>query len=159
MTETRSLEDRIRQLEDERDIRNLLVEYGRLLDALDYHGYAQLFASDGEWIGGLGHARGPEAIEAMLIDGLGLAPAGFVNNDSLHLMTNFQIRVAGDRATAVSKLLYMVKDAGGAPSPARAGNYLDELIREDGRWKFLRRVVMGDIPPQNPLGAAHPKEP
>jgi hypothetical protein len=28
----------------------------------------------------------------------------------------------------------------GEPTPALAGRYEDELIREDGQWKILRRV-------------------
>jgi hypothetical protein len=31
----------------------------------------------------------------------------------------------------------------GEPTPALAGRYADELIREDGQWRILRRV---DIP-------------
>jgi uncharacterized protein (TIGR02246 family) len=148
-----SLEARVLRLEDEKEIRELLVEYGRRLDARDYRGYAQLFARDGEWIGGLGRASGPAAIEAMLEKGLGSAPAGYRNVSDFHVLTNFQIDVQGDEATAFSRILYMIKNEGNAPSPSRGGHYNDKFIREEGRWKFSKRVVFGDIPPQDPLTA------
>ena len=47
-----SLEARVQKVEDENAIRELLIEYGRRLDAHDLEGYSQLFAKDGEWIGG-----------------------------------------------------------------------------------------------------------
>lgn len=151
MADSLSLEARIRQLEDEREIRELLVEYGRCLDARDFRGYARLFAGAGEWIGGLGRARGPAAIEAMLAEAMGPVPENFRNTSDFHILTNFQISIDGDRASARSKLIYMVRSAEGTPIPDRGGHYEDTLVREDGRWKFLRRVVMGDIPPQDPL--------
>ena len=78
-----SLEARVLRLEDEKQIRELLIEYGRRLDARDFRGYAQLFARDGEWIGGLGGAKGPAAIEAMLEKGLGSVPDGDRNVSAL----------------------------------------------------------------------------
>jgi ketosteroid isomerase-like protein len=151
MTSTLSLETRMQRMEDEKDIRELLVEYGRRLDARDCRGYAELFARDGEWLGGMGRAKGPAGIEAMLVKGLGAVAPDYQNHENFHILTNFQIAVDGDRATAYSRVLYLVKNADNTPAPSRGGHYEDELIREEGRWRFLRRVVMGDIPPQNPL--------
>jgi SnoaL-like domain len=154
MTSTLSLESRMRRMEDEKEIRELLVEYGRRLDARDYRGYAKLFAQEGEWLGGMGRAKGPAEIESMLVKGLGPVASGYRNHSDFHILTNFQITVDGDRATAYSRVLFLVKSAENVPAPSRGGHYEDELIREGGRWRFLRRVVMGDIPPQNPLASA-----
>lgn len=148
-----SLEQRIRRIEDEKQIRELLVEYGRRLDGRDWAGYARLFARDGEWIGGLGRAKGVAAIEAMLVKGLGTAPADTNRVADFHILTNFQIEVDGDRATAYSRVLWLVRGADDSPIPRRGGHYDDLLVREDGLWKFQRRVVMGDIPSQDPLAA------
>ena len=51
--DTVSLSARLQRLEDTEEIRTLLLDYGRLLDLRDLSGYSQLFAKDGEWVGGL----------------------------------------------------------------------------------------------------------
>jgi len=43
-----AIEERLRQLEDREQIRDLLAEYIRCLDARDHATYSQLFAKDGE---------------------------------------------------------------------------------------------------------------
>jgi hypothetical protein len=48
----KSLAARVQRLEDQEEIRMLLVDYGRSLDARDFAKYASLFAKDGEWSGG-----------------------------------------------------------------------------------------------------------
>jgi SnoaL-like protein len=52
----------------------------------------------------------------------------------------------GDRATARSRHLLVMRGPKGEPTPALAGRYEDELIREDGQWKILRRVDYPVIP-------------
>ena len=52
----KSLEQRVRELEDREAIRELLVVYGRYLDNKDLAGYSKLFAKDGTWTGGIGTA-------------------------------------------------------------------------------------------------------
>jgi hypothetical protein len=153
MSTALSLESRLQRLEDEKQIRELIIEYGRRLDARDFPGYARLFAREGEWIGGLGRARGPAAIEAMLVKGLASVAANPHTVTSFHVFSNFQIEITGDRATGYSRLLYLVRGADDTPVPSRGGHYEDAFIREDGSWKFLRRVVVGDIPTQDVLAA------
>ena len=51
----------------------------------------------------------------------------------------------------MSKLIFYIKGPEGRPVPQMAGHYDDEFIREDGHWKFLKRVVQGDIPYRDPL--------
>lgn len=60
------------------------------------------------------------------------------------------LHVQGDRATAWSRIVYMVRNKDDKPSPAMGGHYDDTLIKEDGHWKFLQRVVMMEIPFQDP---------
>src|SRR5690606_40696278 len=56
-----SLAARIQVLEDREAIRALILAYGEAHDRRDYRTLANLFAANGEWIGGLGSARGPDA--------------------------------------------------------------------------------------------------
>ena len=58
-----SLAARIQRLEDIEEIRVLLTDYGRYLDAHDLAAYSHLFAKDGEWVGGFGSAKGPRAFK------------------------------------------------------------------------------------------------
>ena len=39
-----------------------------------------------------------------------------------------------------SRHLLVMRGANGQPTPVLAGRYEDEFIREDGKWKILRRV-------------------
>jgi 3-phenylpropionate/cinnamic acid dioxygenase small subunit len=147
-----SLEARIQRLEDIQEIRDLLTSYGRLLDAHDLAGYSQLFAKNGEWIGGFGSAKGPAAIQALMDKNLGASAKG-IPGSTYHLLTNFMIKVDGDRATAWSRWSFTVTGANKSPSILYGGHYDDTLIREDGHWKFLRRVAVNDIPHSDPTEA------
>jgi hypothetical protein len=55
---------RVQVLEDREDIRALILAYGTAHDHRDYRTFASLFAKEGEWVGGLGSAKGPDAIRA-----------------------------------------------------------------------------------------------
>ncbi|MFB0613592.1 nuclear transport factor 2 family protein [Aurantiacibacter poecillastricola] len=135
-----SLEERVQRAEDDLAIRRLLVDYSRAQDARDFSAFAALFAEQGEWVNGDLVYRGPDAILDMLVSVYGEPEPGFVNRESLHITSNIEVDVDGDRANAHSRHLLIMRGPNGEPTPALAGRYEDELIREDGRWKFLRRV-------------------
>ena len=135
-----TVEQRLQRVEDELAIGRVLVDYSARQDARDYAGYAALFAKQGEWVNGKNVYKGREAILKMLVSLYGTPPPGYVNNESYHIASNFQIDVHGDRATARSRHLLVMRGPKGEPMPALAGRYEDELIREDGQWKILRRV-------------------
>lgn len=61
-TKDPSISSRVERLEDIEEIRTVLTDYGRFLDARDFAAYARLFAKDGEWVGGFGTVKGPAAI-------------------------------------------------------------------------------------------------
>ncbi len=138
-----SLAAKVQLLADKEEIRTVLVNYGRTLDAHDFAAYSRLFAKDGLWIGGFGSVKGPAAIEAFMIKNIG-APGK--PNGTYHLLTNFIIDVHGNSATAWSRWAYVVPGADKKPSIAQGGHYEDTLMRENGRWKFLRREAFTDIP-------------
>ena len=139
-----SLAAKIQRLDDTEEIRTLLLNYGRTLDAHDFGAYSRLFAKDGEWIGGFGSVKSPPAIEAFMAKNVGAPgkPAG-----TYHLLTNFIIDVHGDTATAWSRWTYVTPGPDKKPAMAQGGRYEDSLIRENGQWKFRRREVFRDIPP------------
>jgi hypothetical protein len=145
-----ALEASLQEVKDRQEIEQLVIEYGHLLDTHDLVGYSNLFASNGEWIGGFGRATGPKAILALMNKYIGTAPFDIKNVKGFHLLTNIIVHVDGDHATAWSRIVYMVRNKDDKPAPAMGGHYDDTLVRENGHWKFLRRVVMMEIPFQDP---------
>jgi uncharacterized protein (TIGR02246 family) len=148
-----SLEQRVQRAEDELAIRRVLVDYAGTQDARDFPAYAALFAREGEWVNGPNAHKGREAILQMLEGIYGKTDPGYVNRDSLHITSNIQIDLDGDRATAHSRHLLIMRGPNGEPQPALAGRYEDELIREDGAWKILRRVDYPVMPTPEEWGA------
>ena len=136
-------EVRLRKLEDREEIRGLLTDYGRFLDQRNFAAFSQLFAEkEGEWIGGMGKAKGQQAIRKLMEDSIGTKSAG----SNFHLFTNESIDLNGDRATANTKWMFVALGDANRPQPVYLGHYEDTLIRENGKWKFLRRVAHSDIP-------------
>jgi uncharacterized protein (TIGR02246 family) len=137
-----SLAARVQILEDKEAIRNLLLDYGRFLDARDFASYSRLFAKDGEWIGGFGSVQGPTAIQAFMEKNI----PGPNSGNTFHILSNFEIQVQGDTATAWSRWSFVTPGADQKPVIAQAGQYNDILVREKGYWRFKRRVAVNDIP-------------
>ena len=138
-----SIAARLQRVEDKEEIQRLLLEYGRTLDARDFAGYSALFARDGEWVGGFGSVTGPANIKAFMEKNMGTQPNTAKN---YHLLSNFVITVSGDTATAWSRWAFVVPGAQGA-TIAQAGRYDDTLVRENGRWRFKKRVASNDTAP------------
>ena len=141
--QTRSLESQVRRLQDKEEIQQLLLDYGRHLDSRDFGAYAGLFAADGEWTGGFGTVKGRPEIKAFMEKNMGTGPN---RGGSYHLLSNFVITVDGDTATAWSRWAFVVPQERGA-AISQAGRYDDSLVRENGVWKFKRRVASNDTPP------------
>jgi uncharacterized protein (TIGR02246 family) len=144
-----SLAARVQILEDREQIRALILAYGQAHDHRDYRMFASLFAANGEWIGGLGSAKGPEAIFALMDKSIGHNPLP-AGSGTFHVMTNDQIVIDGDRATSTTKWLYITPSEDNSPKPTYLGHYDDQFVRENGKWKFLRRQSVSDISPLRP---------
>jgi uncharacterized protein (TIGR02246 family) len=137
-----SIEARLRRLEDLQEIHQLFVDYGAALDAGDFARYASLFARDGEvLLGPMGRAKGPAAIEDLMRRTL----AGRVG-DSLHINSSPQVTLDDDRASATVMWTVVHRDNDGRPRLTMVGHHHDDLVREDGRWRFLRRRGTVEIP-------------
>lgn len=141
-----ALAARVRVLEDREAIRALILAYGQAHDHRDYRTFASLFAENGEWIGGLGSAKGPAAIFALMDKSIGHRPLP-EGSGTFHVMTNEQIEIHGDRASSTTKWLYLTRGDDDTPKPTYLGHYDDQFVRENGQWKFLRRQSFSDISP------------
>jgi uncharacterized protein (TIGR02246 family) len=132
---------RLKVLEDKEEIHALMMEYGRTLDNRDFAGFAALFARDAEYGGARGALqKGPAAIRALLEMQLARNAAPQPGRD-YHFFYNETIEVNGDTATALSKGAFYVTNENRKLETGAAVNYHDEFIREDGKWKFKKRVL------------------
>jgi uncharacterized protein (TIGR02246 family) len=139
------IETRLRSLEDRLEIQQLFIDYGRHLDRGDFESYANLFVADGEiMIGPMGRAKGREQIKTMMESTM----AGRVG-DSVHIVSSPAIEIDGD--TATSEVMWtVVNKSGDGPKVTMTGRHLDDLVRDDGRWRFKRRrglLDLGGLPP------------
>jgi uncharacterized protein (TIGR02246 family) len=139
-----AIEARVQRLEDREAIHGLFMRYRECLDEKDFSGYAGLFAADGEFLSAGGNAKGQEEIER-LVDGMRGSLLTAVAGDDVHVVVNPEIEVDGDRARARSTWIYVVRDPDGGPSLCKVGHYDDELVREDGQWRFARRSAPMDM--------------
>lgn len=141
-----SLEFRLQRLEDKEGILLLLKSYGQFLDKRDFIAFSKLFSEkDGEWIGGMGKAKGSAAIRKLMENTIG-ANTDKASLPNYHIFTNEMIVVKGNQANALSKWIFVVQGDGSKPQMMYLGHYEDSFVKEDGRWKFLRRTVYADIP-------------
>jgi uncharacterized protein (TIGR02246 family) len=134
------LESRVKRLEDEHAITKVLLDYGRTLDARDFAAYAALFAPDGEWKGAMGTFKGPREIQAAM-ERIFAGATDIPKGQNFHAMSNFEIAVQADRATARSVFVFYQME-GNKPVATVAGRYEDILVRIGGVWKFQQRNAL-----------------
>ena len=136
------IEARLRRAEDLLEINQLFIDYGHHLDAGDFGAYAGLFAEDGEvLLGPMGRAKGRAEIEALMTRLL----TGRVGA-TYHLITSPRVELEGDRARSEVMWTVVARDGGGQPKVTLLGRHKDDLVREQGRWRFQRREGYIDIP-------------
>jgi uncharacterized protein (TIGR02246 family) len=129
-------DETLRKIVDERAIERLMADYAERIDANDPQGAAACFATDGigvYWQDCVGR----EAIAERLTGILGAFHA------TSHHLSNIQINLNGDTATALSYVYAFHRYAGSLEPMHYWGRWVDELKREDGAWKFARREVVG----------------
>jgi 3-phenylpropionate/cinnamic acid dioxygenase small subunit len=137
-----ALADRLQRLEDLEEIRQLFVDYGHYLDSGDFAAYGTLFADEGEvLLGPVGRAKGPAAIEALMAKTMDGA-----RGTSFHVVSNPIIELDGDRATSEVMWTVVARDKQDNATVTMLGRHRDQLTRERGRWRFLRREGFIDVP-------------
>jgi hypothetical protein len=150
--DTAKLEARLQRLEDLEEIQRLFEDYGYHLDRGQWHEYAALYAKDGQMRLGPVRADGREDIEATAQKGFGgggqegrrqIREGGL---GGLHIVGSPRIRLDGDRATSEVMWVVITRDSEDKPILSSAGRHLDDLVREDGRWRFQKRRGFIDIP-------------
>jgi hypothetical protein len=162
----KELEARLQRAEDLIAIEHLMVGvYPKALDSRDWKTYASLFTEDGELIQGTNVIKGPAAIEerfsnppprpapaaadAAAANAGGEPAAPRPRPITKHVVTNLDIKLDGDRATATGYWQTISTRQTGTVV-AGAGHYVDELERVNGQWKFKKREIVN---PSRPASA------
>jgi uncharacterized protein (TIGR02246 family) len=128
----KTIEERLRVLEDIEEIRKLKARYAAACDDnYDADAIAALFTEDAIWDGGsLGKADGRAAIHKFFSRAAEFFPF------AIHNVMNPIIDVDGDCATARWYLLQPATMAKGNQAVWLAAVYHDDYVRHDGRWMF-----------------------
>jgi SnoaL-like domain len=125
-------------LEEKDAIREVLAEYCFRLDGGRYDDMAALFTEDGTWDTAFGKATGRAAIAAQARDIR--ARAGDNRPRAVHLVTNISIALAGERAEVKSNWT-VVQNSQEGPKIGSGGAYADEMVKDDGAWRFRYRKI------------------
>jgi SnoaL-like domain len=65
---------------------------------------------------------------------------------SFHIISSPQVQLDGDAATSQVMWSVVTRDDSGHAALTMIGRHRDDLVREDGRWKFARRRGYVDLP-------------
>ncbi len=125
-------------VEDKDAIRELMAEYCFRLDDGRYDDMAALFTEEGTWETAFGKATGRAAI-AELARGI-RARAGSDRPRAVHLVTNIVIALDAARAQVRSNWMVMQNSPQG-PKIGSGGAYADEMVQQDGSWRFRYRKI------------------
>jgi uncharacterized protein (TIGR02246 family) len=125
-------------LEEKDAIREVLAEYCFRLDGDRYDDMATLFTEDGTWDTAFGKGTGRAAIAGLARDIR--AKAGDNRPRAIHLVTNIAIALDGDSAEVRSNWT-VVQNSPDGPKIGSGGAYLDQMVKQDGRWLFRYRKI------------------
>lgn len=130
------LEARLRLLEDERDIRQLVSAYGPLVDAGAAHEVADLWTHDGVYDVDEVYLEGHEQLAAMV---LSKAHQSWIQAGCAHVVGPVHVSIDGDTAIAVGHSLMVVQDDGRFVIRRATANHW-ALVRTPGGWRVSRRT-------------------
>lgn len=154
-----SMEARLQAVEDRQAIEQLMMaDYCLALDRRLWKDYAATFTEDGELVQGKSVTRGRKAIEELMSQPRPPAagadatprpappPAGEFGATK-HVVTNLNLKLDGDRATATAYWQTIAIRPGGTTVIAGAGHYVDVLKKVNGKWLFARREIVNPLRP------------
>ena len=133
---TTSTEPGPRELQDRAEIHDVMMRYATALDTLDWDGVAACFTKDAHSVhsgNDLGHG-----VDKILAYIQGLANMKVTT----HFMGNQLIDVKGDTASMETYCVaYLASERDGKDVIVIRGlRYIDQLLRQDGRWLISDRI-------------------
>ncbi|MFD5318423.1 nuclear transport factor 2 family protein [Streptomyces sp. NPDC127098] len=131
-----ALLDRVRALEDDRDLRALMIRGWRALDARDWDTWSECWTEEAVFeFGPWQEVRGRDAIRRTVVE----AESGYAAMQHHILNTAFEVR--GDRATGIGYLWFVAvprPDMRATPY-AMGGPYDWEFVRTAAGWRLARQ--------------------
>ncbi|MEE3066037.1 MAG: nuclear transport factor 2 family protein [Actinomycetota bacterium] len=139
MTDLAELTARLRRLEDDRDIRQLIASYGPAVDAGDADASARLWAIDGVYDVDGWRMEGRADVHAMIGSD---AHQKLVRKGCSHFLGPCVVTVTGDEAVAVCESLVLVREDSEKRSYRvwRATAHHFALRRIDDQWQIITRT-------------------
>jgi hypothetical protein len=133
------LEQRLQELEDREQVRDLLIRYGLALDAHDWALLRTVFVP--EAVADYGELEGRNEGIDEIIAACHRALVGL--DSSQHLIANLHVEVDGDRATASSYLhaQHYLVSASGVNTFVVGGTYRDRIVRTPEGWRIEHRTL------------------
>lgn len=136
MTDIDDIAARLRRLEDEHDIAQLIASYGLAVDAANADGAAALWSEDGSYDVEDWNMQSQADVHAMVSSTF---HRDLVSKGCCHFIGPSVVTVGGDEAVAISESLVLVRDGAGYRVWRATANHF-ELRRIDGRWRISRRT-------------------
>jgi uncharacterized protein (TIGR02246 family) len=134
---TESLERRVRAIEAQLEIRQLVNNYFAIADRLDWKGWAGLFAADGVFVvpDTKEELKGPAEIYRVTEQRLGGA-----FQDTQHYIANLDVKVDGDVASAAGDFIFAAVKDRSRPNQhlLLGGRYSWSFVRENSAWRVAR---------------------
>ncbi len=126
-------------IEDQLAIQQLVARYNHAIDSGDARAYAEAFTADGVLDAGDLVLEGRDALYAF-------ADSFAVTVRALrHVASNLVIEGEGNRAELRAYVqLYGLAGEPPCQEVRASGIYADELVKEGGRWRFVRRTFVDD---------------
>lgn len=135
-TDFDDLMTRLRRLEDDRDIRQLIASYGPAVDAGDADVAARLWSSDGVYDVDGWRMEGRADIHAMVRSA---AHQNLVAKGCCHFLGPCVVTVTGDEAVAVCESLVLIRDGDGYRVWRSTAHHF-VLRRNDEQWEITTRT-------------------
>ncbi len=114
-------------------IRKLLAQYCQLLDDGRFDEWIALFADDIEFVVMGMHQRGHEELRGFI------EPAQQVDARGKHMLSEPWIEIESTTEATASTDFAWVSRQG---EIGQSGRYVDQIVNENGRWKFRRREIV-----------------
>jgi 3-phenylpropionate/cinnamic acid dioxygenase small subunit len=128
----------LQDISDRIEINDLLIRYTKAIDQKDWRLLDTVFTPDAEldYVSSGGIKGGYQEVRAWLEKALAIFPA------TLHYVTNSEVTLQGDRAsarTAVYNPMFFKNPDGSMHHFAVGAWYVDELVRTAQGWRIARR--------------------